>query len=222
MENKKKPSLNLENKKGLFFQIGIVIGLAITFMAFNWKQYHTSIAIDGGSVILITEELPAAIIEKPKKPVKQKFTTVFNVVNKLTNDTFELFNPEISLTDTVGQYIPPVYVEPEKNDDDQIILLPEIEPQFPGGVMEMKKYLAKNTVYPEMERNAGITGTVFVGFVIEKDGSVSNTTIERGITQGLDNEAIRVIQAMPRWTPGYQGGRPVRVRYVMPIKFNLN
>ena len=97
----------------------------------------------------------------------------------------------------------------------------EVDPVFPGGMEGMYKYLAENIKYPEQAKSEGIQGRVFVGFVIEADGSVTNAQVLRGIGGGCDEEALRVVEAMPNWTPGKQQGKPVRVQFNLPIIFKL-
>jgi len=104
--------------------------------------------------------------------------------------------------------------------NDQIFTVVQQQPKFPG---DLNTYLANNIKYPEKERNSNITGTVFITFVVEKDGSVSGVKVLRGVPggPGLDAEAVRVITATPKWKPGQQNGQPVRVQYSIPIRFKL-
>jgi len=104
---------------------------------------------------------------------------------------------------------------------EQIHLVVEEMPSFPGGEAEMYNYIGKNIEYPQLAKESGISGRVFLSFVIEKDGSVTDVQILRGIGGGCDKEAARVIKSMPKWEPGIQRGKAVRVQYRMPIKFTL-
>ncbi len=105
--------------------------------------------------------------------------------------------------------------------EDEVFTLVETMPQFPGGFEAMMEFVARNIQYPEEARRKGIQGRVFSNFVIEADGSVSNISVLRGIGGGCDEEAIRVIESMPKWTPGVQRGKPVRVAFNLPIRFAL-
>ena len=107
---------------------------------------------------------------------------------------------------------------PDKNGVYQIV---EEMPQYPGGENALMDYVSKNVVYPKEAQEKGISGRVFVSFIVEKDGSVSNVDVKRGIGGGCDDEAVRVIKAMPKWKPGKMKGEPVRVSYMMPIVFRL-
>jgi protein TonB len=107
-------------------------------------------------------------------------------------------------------------------EEGQVFLSAEQMPEFPGGEKEMMAYLYENVKYPQMARETGIQGTVFVKFVVEKNGSVSRVEVLRGIGGGCDEEAVRVILSMPKWNPGKQNGLPVRVFFNIPLKFKLN
>ena len=109
----------------------------------------------------------------------------------------------------------------KKIDDDHIFLFVEVMPEFPGGESEMYKFIRKNINYPRMAKESGVSGLVFLTFVVERDGRITDIQILRGIGAGCDEEAIRVINRMSYWNPGTQGGKSVRVQYKMPIKFTL-
>ena len=101
------------------------------------------------------------------------------------------------------------------------MLIVEVMPQYPGGMPELMQYLAKNIKYPIQAQKKGIEGRVTVRFIVEKDGSISNVTVVRHIHPLLDKEAERVIKAMPKWSPGKQEGKPVRVKFNIPVAFRL-
>jgi protein TonB len=95
------------------------------------------------------------------------------------------------------------------------------QPDFPGGMSKMYQYLQDHTVYPQMEQDAGIQGKVYVEFVVDKDGSVEDVTIKRGVNPNLDREALRAVKSMPKWTPGKMNGKPVKCRFTIPVQFKL-
>lgn len=105
--------------------------------------------------------------------------------------------------------------------EEKIFVIVEEDPEFPGGTEALYKYLAENIKYPQEARDKGITGKVYVSFVIEKDGSVSRPRVLREIGGGCGDEAVRVVMGMPKWIPGKQRGKPVRVQFNLPISFNL-
>ena len=106
--------------------------------------------------------------------------------------------------------------------NDSIYQMVEVMPEFPGGTAKMMDYLSKNIKYPEEAKEKGISGRVFLSFVIEKDGAVSNVKVAKGIGKECDDEALRVVKAMPKWKPGLMKGKPVRVNYMLPIFFKLD
>jgi len=103
----------------------------------------------------------------------------------------------------------------------QIFTIVEEMPTFPGGEAELFKYLAKNIKYPQMASDAGISGVVYVTFVVGRDGKITDVKVLRGIGGGCDEEAVRVVKSMPPWKPGKQRGKPVTVQYNLPIRFTL-
>ena len=117
-------------------------------------------------------------------------------------------------------WIPPV-VETEVVDEDVIVDVAEIMPEFPGGTAALMKYLGTNIKYPTISQEMGSAGRVIVQFVVDKDGSISNPEVVRGVDAYLDKEAIRVIRLMPKWKPGTQMDKPVKVKYAIPVSFKL-
>lgn len=106
--------------------------------------------------------------------------------------------------------------------NDMVFDVVEVMPQFPGGQIEMLKYIMKNMKYPEQAMKEGIQGRVTVRFIVEKDGSISDVKPILSVHPLLNKEAVRVVESMPKWTPGKQNGKPVRVRFNVPIMFKLN
>jgi periplasmic protein TonB len=113
-------------------------------------------------------------------------------------------------------------VEVVAEDENKVFLVVEQQPEFEGGYEAMMNFIRKNMRYPASARRMGIDGTVFVSFVVGKDGSINDVKVIRGISADCDKEAVRVVQAMPPWKPGKQNGKPVFVRFNLPIKFKLN
>ena len=105
--------------------------------------------------------------------------------------------------------------------NDKVLEKAEVMPQFPGGDQAMMKFVSENVQYPEEAKEKEISGRVFVSFIVEKDGSIGETEVVKGIGGGCDEEAVRVVKAMPKWKPGKEKGKPVRVSYMMPIFFKL-
>lgn len=109
----------------------------------------------------------------------------------------------------------------EDYQNEEIFTIVEEQPEFPGGMGKMMRYLARKTQYPQAALEMGIQGKVYVSFIIEKDGTISDVNVIRGVHKSLDKEAIRVVKSMPKWTPGIQKGKKVKVKYTIPINFRL-
>lgn len=226
MEAKKTPKADLERKKGIFFQIGLIFTLAVIFLGFEWKSYD-KVVYDLGpvQVVNIEEEIiPITRQETPPPPPPTTVNVELNIVDDETEVTEQLdFNAEADDNTEVEEYVaPPVQVEEEKEVVEQeIFTIVEEQPSFPGGEGELKKYLVENITYPQMAKETNVSGTVYVQFVVEQDGSVSNVKILKGIGAGCDEEAVRVVKKMPKWKPGKQRSKPVRVYFNLPVKFTL-
>ena len=129
-------------------------------------------------------------------------------------------NAEVEQNEVIEEYVAPEVVE-EEVVEQEIFQIVEEMPAFPGGEAKLMEYVGKNIKYPQIARETGIQGRVFIGFVVEPDGSVSNVKLLRGIGGGCDEEAMRVVKSMPKWKPGKQRGKAVRVSYQIPVFFKL-
>ena len=202
MELKKSPKYDLERKKGLFLEIGLIFALAVTLVAFEWKNYDKIEVSDlGGRTAMDLPEEMVQITQQQNLPAEADEAT------------------------QVEAYVAPVVqaapVAEESVEEMEIFTVVEDQPNFPGGDEARMIYLKDNIKYPQMARESGIQGTVYITFVVERNGSVTDVKVLRGIGGGCDEEAIRVIENMPKWNPGKQRGKPVRVQFNMPIKFTL-
>lgn len=231
METKKSEKANLENKRSIYFQFGIIIALGLAFAAFEWESpAKTRIITDRTIWDLIPTDTAIntkqdVVKNDPPKPV---LAFELNIVD---DDEFIKEGPDVF--EIIDQVIPADYVynpgtnkdlEPEEDPGDNNgipFVIVEKMPVFEGGESEMYKFLKDNLEYPDQARETGIQGIVYTTFVVEKDGSITNIKLLRGIGGGCDDEAIRVISLMPKWTPGLQRMKPVRVAFNMPISFKL-
>lgn len=224
MEPKKTPKADLENKKGIFIQIGLVLALLAAFTAFEWKKYDREV-VDLGALevdFIEEEDIPITRQETPPPPPPPEPSTELIIVDDDV-EIEEEFTIDVEATVfTEVEEFTPIVIEEEEVEEEQIFTIVEDQPAFPGGQSALMKYLQENLKYPTMAREAGIQGTVFVTFVVEKDGSITDVRILRGVGGGLDEEAIRVVESMPSWTPGRQRGQAVRVQFNLPIRFVLN
>ncbi|HNQ20779.1 MAG TPA: energy transducer TonB [Bacteroidales bacterium] len=225
MEPKKNPKKDLNRQRTLFLQIGLVFALAVVFLAFEWKTYEKSestlassgpVQIDEEIVQITQQEQPPA---PPKAP---EVTTILEIVDDdvVVEDEINV-DIEARADQAVQSYVPVMTEEEPAPVAEEIFTFVEEYPEFPGGDKALREYILNNIKYPEVARTSGITGTVYVQFVVEKDGSISDVKVVRGIGGGCDEEAGRVVKSMPRWKPGKQRGQPVRVYFTLPIEFKL-
>ena len=224
MEPKKNPKKDLNRKRTLFLQIGLVISLTIVSVAFEWKTYEKQedILTATGPVQIDQEIVQITQQEQPEPPKAPQVTTILEVVG---DDEIIQDEIDISIEDRPDQaaqtYVPVLVEEAPEPVAEEIFTFVEEYPEFPGGEKALYEYIKNNIRYPEVARTSGITGTVYVQFVVEKDGSISDVKVLRGIGGGCDEEAVRVVKSMPKWKPGKQRGQPVRVYYTLPIDFKL-
>lgn len=228
MELKKNPKADLEKRRGLFLEIGLVVAMAAALVAFEVKSYDKE---DKEQVVRqASEEIEDIVIQTqeqelppPPPPETPEVTTEFDVVEddaELTNELGPV-NAEVD-ENTQNIEITPVVVEEEEEEEEaQIFTVVEKDPEFPGGMDALYKFLQQNIKYPTIARENGITGRVYVTFVVERDGSIANPRVLRDIGGGCGAEAIRVVKSMPKWNPGKQSGKAVRVQFNLPVNFNL-
>ena len=225
MIEKKSPKADLENKRGLFVEIGLVIVLALVLFGFEWKTYNkTKVEAFQRQATDVPEEMVEITKQEtppPQAPPPPQVTVLNIVDDNVQIDNDFTVDAEATQTTQVQEYVPVQKAEEEVIEEQEIFQVVESMPEFPGGEEARIQFLRDNIKYPQMARESGIQGTVYVTFVVEPDGRVTGVRVLRGIGGGCDEEAIRVVKAMPRWIPGKQRGKPVRVQFNMPIKFTL-
>ena len=223
MEEKKSPKANLENKKLMFIQIGLIISLAVAWAVFEIKSYDKMEFADVGRTVEVVEEEMVEITKQEQKPqpveVPKQTTQIQVVEDDVEVEDIEI-NADVDQNEVIEEYVAPE-VEEEEVVEAEVFTIVEEMPEYPGGLNKLTDYLSKNIKYPQMARESGIQGRVFVNFVVEPDGSVSNVNVMRSLGGGCDEEAVRVVKAMPKWKPGRQRGKAVRVSYILPIVFKL-
>ncbi|TVR74305.1 MAG: energy transducer TonB [Marinilabiliales bacterium] len=228
MELKKSDKANLEKKKGLFLQIGLVTVLALLLIAFEWttREVTTGSLGELSDVIMEEEIIPITRpeeIQPPPPPPPPQVTEVLNIVEDDVDIDDELFIDDVEArADTRIDFTGMVFDEEDEAEEQEIFFIVEDMPDFQGGGQDgFRKYIAENLRYPQIAAENGIQGRVFVQFVVNADGNVSDATVVRGVDPSLDREAVRVVMSSPRWTPGRQRGEPVRVAFTFPINFVL-
>ena len=213
---KKDPKISLENKKGMFFQIGLAVTLIAVLISFEWKSYEKSNYNLGDLNLDDMEEEIIPITRQEVKP--QPPPPPPPEIIEIVEDEVEIENEvEIEETDTDEDEI----VEIEE-DDEEFFMVVENMPEFPGGDLGLMKFIQKNVRYPAIAKEYNITGKVYVSFIVDKQGSVTNVKIVRGVDKNLDAEALRVVSLLPKYKPGKQRGKAVRVMFTIPINFTLN
>ena len=221
MKSKKSNQANLERHKVTYRQMGIILALGLLFIAFEYTNADTSNpSLEQGPEIEV--EIEYVPITKPVQPKLPPPPTI--IFDKLVID---LFNEAIEEDIIIVSEIDPTDIvifdtnEGIEYDSDRIFSFVEIAPEFIGGTSALMKYLSENILYPTIAQEVGIQGRVYVQFVVNKKGEITNVEILKGIDRSLDAEALRVVQNMPNWSPGSQSGKPVNVSYRIPINFKL-
>jgi protein TonB len=222
MEAKKNPSADLENLRPLFFASGLVIAQTLVVLAFDWQTTEGKPTAHNLTFMETDDLIEIQPTEQPPPPPPQRVQPL--TVVEAPND--EKIIEEIAITldqETVADFkpenAPVIDVNAEEEETDQIFLVVESEAEFKGGRTALVKFVSENLNYPKQARRMGIEGKVFLSAVIEKDGSVTNVQVLKGIGAGCDEEAVRVVSELPSWIPAKQRGRPVRSRITVPITF---
>lgn len=232
MEIKKSPRANLEKQKGGSFLLGLVLALSLIYVGLEWRSVSAEgVEIDRGldvadieDVLLIQQEQP----EQPPEPEvvpEQTIEVALPEEFKVVDDSKEVAKVVLVSADEDRELPPPapiIQAPVEEEAEDTIFEVVEEQPVPPGGSIEaMLTWIQKNLVYPERALDNNIQGRVVVQFVVEKDGSVSQPKVVRGVDPLLDKEALRVVSKMGKWQPGKQRGKAVRSRYSLPIVFKI-
>lgn len=236
MEVKKSLKADLEGKKSTGMLIGYVLILGAIFVAFEWTQRDRKVvelepvfeSTFEEDMIPITQQKE---VMAPPPAAAPKIAEILNIVD----DETELAEEEIETSEEVNQAITtntgtgaatavvsgPVGPVVEEVDEDRIFDIVEDNPEFPGGMEECLKWLSEHIKYPSICQEQGVQGRVMVSFVVNKDGSIVDVKTVRSPDPYLSKEAERVVAMMPRWKPGRQRNKPVRVKFVLPVLFRL-
>ena len=225
MQLKKSPKASLEDKKLVYVLMGLVLVLSICYVAFEWTEKEVTKYEVTEDLAFIDEEIDIQQTTQetppPPPPPAPQEVEVLNVVE----DDVEVEEIEINTEDDKDVEVviaPPVEAPVEEEEEEVIFMVVESMPEFPGGQQALFKYLAENVKYPVIAQENGIQGRVICQFVVNKDGSIVDVVAVRSSGEAsLDKEAIRVIKSMPKWKPGKQRGKPVRVKYTVPVNFRL-
>ena len=228
MEIKKSEKANLENKKLLFLELGLIVSLGITLIAFEWTSTETNVStleaeaevVLEEEIIPITQETPPPPPAAPKIPVLSDQIDIVDDEIEVDDEMFMNLEDDASIGVEIMDY---VEVEEEVVEEEAIpFQLVEEKPSFQGGdANQFSKWVNSRLEYPEIAKENGVQGRVTLQFTVEKDGTVTKVRVLRGVDPSLDKEAVRVVSMSPKWKPGKQRDRAVPVTYTFPVIFQL-
>ena len=224
MEVKKEQKADLERKRNTFFLIGLIVALGTTLLAFEWTTKPAK--ADSLGVIQsleVEEEIIPVTREAELKPPPPKVIEVLNIVDDDIEIEDELLIEDTEADDETVIDVQPLIVSTDEEEEavDEIFVVVEEVPEFPGGIRALYQYINSNVRYPVVAQENGIQGRVYVKFVVDENGNVDGAEVLRPVDASLDKEALRVINSLPRFKPGKQRGKPVKVYYNAQITFKL-
>ena len=230
MEVKKSPKASLENKRFLFTEIGFVIALLAVLFAFDYSSKEKKVAtletetaaVEVEDMIPITQETPPPPEAAPKIPILSDQIDVVDDNIKVDDSMFQNLEDDANSGVEIMDYIEAAPEEENVEEEAIPFQLVEEKPSFNGGdANEFSKWVNSKLVYPEIAKENGVQGRVTLQFTVNADGSVSNVKVLRGVDSSLDKEAVRVVSSSPKWKPGKQRDRAVKVTYTFPVIFQL-
>lgn len=225
MEVKKSKKADLERKRSLFFQIGLIITLGSILVAFEWTSMDAaSDALAWVDEEVVEEEVPPITrqeeIKPPPPPPPPRATDIIQIVDDDVELNEELEIDDVEVDEDFAVDFSDIAID-EEDTEDHIFIIVEDMPEFPGGDAALLKYIGSHVKYPVICQENGIQGMVSVSFVINEKGEVTDVKAIRGNDPNLEREAVRVVQSLPKWKPGKQRGRAVKVSYSVPVRFKL-
>ena len=225
MELKKSPKADLNNKRGLLLEIGLVVSLLLVIAAFAYTPKEYRIEIVTEYVAPVEEEITEVTRQDqkpPEAPKKVEVKVITDMLEVVTNDTKITTDVDFAEFDENTEVIQQVEVKEEVIEDDQPFLIAETMPSFQGGDLnKFRAWVQQNIRFPQIALESGIQGRVVLSFVIEKDGRLTNIQVLQSPDRSLSDEAIRVLSKSPKWSPGKQRNQVVRVKYTLPVDFRV-
>ena len=225
MKAKKTKRADLEKKRGIFFQIGLIITLGLILAAFRWSSPIQNESYEPNNGIGIEEEIMQITREKVIKPPAPPVPQVIEVLSILDDDAIldeELIIKDVESDQEMIIDIDPFIIDEDNVEDEAPFHIVADMPSFRGGdLLEFRSWVMKNLKYPKIAIENGVSGKVYVQFVVNAKGRVQDAVIIRGVDPSLNEESLRVVLSSPKWVPGKQGGRAVKVQYTLPIHFLL-
>lgn len=222
MELKKSEEANIEKLRAPIVSIGFLFIGSLVLASFSYTAATESASEDKGEK-KSAEINYTQVAQKPDTPPPPTPPQV-DAPPPPQEEIIEEENTETEPEAVAAPPPPPIPKGPETKVEvkEEVIEFPDVEAQFPGGAAELQRWIAENVQYPQTSIEMDEQGRVYLSFVVESDGSISNIAIERGVSPDLDREAKRLVRSMPKWTPGEAGGRKARTRCRLPINFTLN
>ncbi|MBQ7210469.1 MAG: energy transducer TonB [Paludibacteraceae bacterium] len=227
MDIKKSKKASLEDKKFTYLLMGLCFVLSVCYVAFEWTEKEVAVYDVINDETFFEEEVDEienTTQETPPPPPPPEVKAPEEIIIVENDEKVEEINIQSEDSQEDVEIAPPVEekVEVEVEEDQTVFVIVETMPEFPGGQAELMKYLSNNVKYPVIAQENGIQGRVVCQFVVERDGSIANVEVVRSSNEAsLDREAVRVIKSMPKWKPGKQRGKAVRVKYTVPVNFKL-
>lgn len=230
MEVKKSEKASLENKRLLFTEIGFVVALIAIYFAFNWSSTEKEVAtleaevanVEVEDMVPITQETPPPPEAAPKIPILSDQIDVVDDNIKVDDNMFQNLEDDANSGVEIMDYIESAPEEETVEEEAIPFQLVEEKPSFNGGdANEFSKWVNSKLVYPEIAKENGVQGRVTLQFTVNADGTVSNVKVLRGVDSSLDKEAVRVVSSSPKWKPGKQRDRAVKVTYTFPVIYQL-
>ena len=225
MEIKKSPKADLQNKRGLLLEIGLVVALALVIAAFAYtpKEHRIEkVDLNYGPVEEEITEITRQDQKPPEPPKKVEVKVIADLLQVVTNDTKITTEVDFAEFDENTEVIQQVEVEEEEIVEEQPFLVAETMPSFQGGSLnDFRNWVQSKVRYPAIAQENGISGKVVLTFVIEKDGRLTNIQVLQTPDRSLSEEAIRVLSKSPKWSPGKQRNQVVRVKYTLPVDFRV-
>ena len=226
MEIKKSPKADLQNKRGLLLEIGLVVSLALVIVAFWYTPKERKVEkLDLQTAIVEQEitEITRQDQKPPEQPKKVEVKVIADLIEVVTNDTKITTDVSFAEFDEDTEVIQQVEVAEETIEDDQPFLIAETMPSFQGGDLNtFRNWVQQRVKYPAIAQENGIQGKVTISFVVNTDGSVSNIEVLRTPDRTLSDEAVRIIKSSPKWTAAKQRNKSVRQKFVIPIDFRIS
>ncbi|MGN0007980.1 MAG: energy transducer TonB [Alistipes sp.] len=226
MELKKNPNADLQNKRVILLEIGLIVALAVVIGAFLYTPKEVrvdKIDMNYGPVEEEITEITRQDQKPPEPPKKTEITVITDILNIVTNDTKITTNVDFAEFEENVDIVQQVAVADEEIEEEQIFVKVEKMPTFMGGdLSKFRSWVASKLRYPQLAQENNITGRVLLKFVVEKDGTLTNIQVLQSPDKSLSDEAIRVLKTSPKWEPGKQRNQSVRVFYTLPVDFQLN